>query len=53
MMDRLAKTYLVNPLFNRIAKSPISCGISCTSMAKTVVNPSLNEVRKLLATAKP
>ena len=47
------RAYLEKPLFIRIIKSPTSWGISCTSIANTVVNPNLNELRKLEATAKP
>ena len=47
------QTYLEKPLFSKMAKSPISWGISCIRIANTVVNPSLKEFKKLEATANP
>ncbi len=45
--------YLENPLLNNIAKSPISCGISCIRMEMDVSIPSLKLVRKEAETANP
>ena len=45
--------YLENPFFSRIAKSPISWGISCTKIAMAVSIPSLKLVRNEADTANP
>ena len=52
-MYKNGEHYLENPLLSRIAKSPTSCGISCTSMATAVITPSLKLVRNEAATANP
>ena len=53
LFSSVNQTYLEKPLFSKMAKSPISWGISCIRIANTVVNPSLKEFKKLEATANP
>ena len=43
----LAASHLLKPAFRRIAKSPISCGISCNSIANVVHVPTY-EIKTLL-----
>jgi hypothetical protein len=43
----------LNPARRRIAKSAISCGISCSRMAAVVRKPIREEMMKLPATANP
>ena len=43
----LAASHLLKPAFRRIAKSPISCGISCNSIANVVHVPTY-DIKTLL-----
>ena len=49
----LAALHGLNPDRSRIAKSPISCGISWRRMAAVVSKPILGDIIKLPATANP
>ena len=49
----LAASYLSKPDFMRMAKSPISWGISCSRMQEVVTNPVLLLTRKAPPTARP
>lgn len=49
----LAASHLENPDRRRIAKSPTSCGISCSKMANVANTPCLNDTKNDPATASP
>src|SRR5699024_1958289 len=43
---KTAASHLLNPDLSKMAKSPTSCGISCTKIAKVVNEPSRKDTRK-------
>ncbi len=45
--------FLEYPALRRMAKSPISCGISCAPTARVVITPSAGSTKKVTAMATP
>lgn len=53
MQRRRATFLLVQPDWMRMAKSPISCGTSCSRMVRVVTVPTVEPTRKDAPMARP